>query len=739
MREQGIVCAPRGESMAELAIKRNQSDALEAPFEEGEVQAGNPLPLGGAHQYGDGVNFVLFSRHATGVRLELYQHTGDLSPTKIVDLGPARHRTGDVWHVWLRGITAGQLYGYRIEGPYQPEQGHRFNSHKLLLDPYARAIACVEKWDFLAARGYDSSSALSDLSISTADNAGTTPKCIFTDDHFDWEMDAPPKHSASNTVIYETHVRGFTVHPSSGVDHPGTFIGLTDKIPYLQGLGVTAIELMPVLEFNENELDRRNPITREKLRNYWGYDPVAFFAPKRSYCIAGPHRQQTLEFREMIKAFHRAGIEVILDIVLNHTAEGDELGPTISLRGIENSIFYMLQENGRRYYKNFSGVGNTLNANHPVVREFVRNVLRYWVMHMHVDGFRFDLASILGRDEHGNILRNAPLLEDIAEDPILRDVKIIAEAWDAGGAYQVGNFSTNRWTEWNGRFRDDVRRFWVGEAGMIGPFASRICGSSDLYQRSGKGPACSLNFVTCHDGFTLNDLVSYKQKHNDENGEYNRDGTDANYSDNCGVEGASDHPAVEGMRNRLIKNFLLTLFISRGVPMLLGGDEFRRSQHGNNNAYCQDNEVSWFDWSLIGKHDEIQRFTRGMIAFRRAHPVLRREVFYTDADIKWFAPNGTAPDWMDERQKSFACLILGQIEPDLFLMFNADTRSVDFAIPVLPATKIWRLAAETSRNAPDDLFESGKEPSIQSQVTFRVEPRSSAILLTDGGEVPSAD
>jgi isoamylase len=739
VREQGIICAPRGESMAELAIKRNQSDALEAPFEEGEVQAGNPLPIGGAHQSGDGVNFVLFSRHATGVRLELYQNAGDSCPTKIVDLGPARHRTGDVWHVWVRGITAGQLYGYRIEGPYQPEQGHRFNSHKLLLDPYARAIACVEKWDFLAARGYDSSSALSDLSISTADNAGTTPKCIFTDDHFDWEMDAPPKHSASNTVIYETHVRGFTVHPSSGVDHPGTFIGLTDKIPYLQGLGVTAIELMPVLEFNENELNRRNPTTREKLRNYWGYDPVAFFAPKRSYCIAGPHRRPTLEFREMIKAFHRAGIEVILDIVLNHTAEGDELGPTISLRGIENSIFYMLQENGRRYYKNFSGVGNTLNANHPVVREFVRNVLRYWVMHMHVDGFRFDLASILGRDEHGNILRNAPLLEDIAEDPILRDVKIIAEAWDAGGAYQVGNFSTNRWTEWNGRFRDDVRRFWVGEAGMIGPFASRICGSSDLYQRSGKGPACSLNFVTCHDGFTLNDLVSYKQKHNDENGEYNRDGTDANYSDNCGVEGASDDTAVEGMRNRLIKNFLLTLFISRGVPMLLGGDEFRRSQHGNNNAYCQDNEVSWFDWSLIGKHDEIQRFTRGMIAFRRAHPVLRREVFYADADIKWFAPNGTAPDWMDERQKSFACLILGQIEPDLFLMFNADTRSVDFAIPVLPATKIWRLAADTSRNAPDDLFESGKEPSIQSQVTFRVEPRSSAILLTDGGEVPSAD
>jgi isoamylase len=610
-----------------LATRQNLANGFVAPSEMGEVQAGNPLPIGGAHEQGKGVNFVLFSRHATGVRLEFYQNSDDSSPSRIIDLDPVRHRTGDVWHVWVRGISAGQLYGYRVEGPYLPEEGHRFNSHKLLLDPYARALAGVENWDFLAARGYDSSSSLTDLSISTVDNAGTTPKCIFTDDHFDWEMDSPPKHSASDTVIYETHVRGFTIHSSSGVAHPGTFAGLMEKILYLQDLGVTAIELMPVLEFNENESDRLNPITGERLKNYWGYNPVAFFAAKQSYCIGGPHGQQIREFREMVKAFHRAGIEVILDVVLNHSAEGDELGPTISLRGIENSIFYMLQENGRRYYKNFSGVGNTLNANHPVVREFVRNVLRYWVMHMHVDGFRFDLASVLGRDEHGNILRDSPLLEGIAEDPILRDVKIIAEAWDAGGAYQVGCFSTTRWTEWNGRFRDDVRRFWVSEAGMMGSFASRICGSSDLYQRSGKGPASSLNFVTCHDGFTLNDLVSYKQKHNDENGEYNRDGSDANFSDNCGVEGPSQDPAVEGMRNRLIKDFLLTLFISRGVPMLLGGDEFRRTQRGNNNPYCQDNEMSWFDWSLLEKNKEIQRFTRGMIAFRRAHPVLRSETF----------------------------------------------------------------------------------------------------------------
>jgi isoamylase len=719
-------------SMTELAIEQNPTNVFTAPSEEGEVQAGNPLPIGGAHQYGDGVNFVLFSRHATRVRLELYQNPGDSSPTKIIDLDPARHRTGDVWHVWVRGIPSGQLYGYRIEGPYQPEEGHRFNPYKLLLDPFARAIAGVEDWDFSAARGYDSSSSLSDLSISTLDNARTTPKCIFTSDHFDWEMDSPLKHSASDTVIYETHVRGLTIHPSSGVAHPGTFNGLTEKIPYLQDLGVTAIELMPVLEFNENESVRLNPLQGEKLKNYWGYNPAAFFAPKQSYSIGGSHRRQTLEFREMVKAFHRAGIEVILDLVLNHTAEGNETGPTICLRGVENSIFYMLQENGRRYYKDFTGTGNTLNANHPVVREFVMNVLRYWVMHMHVDGFRFDLASVLGRDEHGNILHNAPLLEDIGEDPILRDVKLIAEAWDAGGAYQVGSFSTRRWMEWNGRFRDDVRRFWIGDVGMMGSFASRICGSSDLYQGSGKGPASSLNFVTAHDGFTLNDLVSYKQKHNDENGEYSRDGTDANYSDNCGVEGPTDDPVVEGMRNRLIKTFLLTLFISRGVPMLLGGDEFRRTQRGNNNAYCQDNEVSWIDWSLVEKHKEIQRFTRGMIAFRRAHSLLRREVFYTDADIKWFAPNGATPNWADPQQKYFACLILGQTEPDLFLMFNADTRSVDFSIPVLRGNKIWRLAVDTSRTAPDDFYEPGKEPSMQGQVSFWVEPRSSAILLTDG-------
>jgi isoamylase len=716
--------------MTVLAAKQSKSAGLET-LSGDEIRAGSPLPFG-AHREGEGVNFALFSRHATRVLLELYGSPDACSPTRVIDLDPTRHRTGDVWHVWVRGISAGQLYAYRIDGPYDPQQGHRFNVNKLLLDPFATALAGVKNWDFEAARGYDSSSDLTDLSFSTLDDANSTPKCLLTDAHFDWEGDLPLRHPAADTVIYEAHVRGFSIDPGSGTAHPGTFRGLTEKIPYLQDLGVTAIELMPVQEFNENELSRLNPISKERLRNYWGYNPAALFAPKQSYGTQGSSGQQTLEFREMVKSFHRAGIEVVLDIVLNHTCEGNELGPTICFRGTDNSIFYMLQEGGRRYYKDFSGVGNTLNANHPVVRDFIMHVLRYWVMRMHVDGFRFDLASVLGRDEHGNLLQNAPLLESIAEDPILRDVRLIAEAWDAGGAYQVGSFSKCRWAEWNGRFRDDVRRFWLGEPGMMGLFANRICGSADLYQISGKGPESSLNFITSHDGLTLNDLVSYKQKHNEENGENGRDGTDANYSDNCGVEGPSDFPAVEALRNRLIKNFLLTLFISRGVPMLLGGDEFRRTQKGNNNAYCQDNAVCWMDWAFLGKHREIHRFARGMIALRRAHPVLRKSAFYTDADIQWFGPQGTTPAWADPGRKSFACLILGQSEADLFLMFNADTVPADFSIPAARGNKIWRLAVDTSRTAPEDLNEPGKEPSMQDQISFRVEPRSSAILLARG-------
>jgi glycogen operon protein len=438
--------------------------------------------------------------------------------------------------------------------------------------------------------------------------------------------------------------------------------------------------------------------------------------------------QQKLEFKEMVRAFHTAGIEVILDVVFNHTAEGDQMGPTLCFRGMDNAIFYTLADD-KRYYKDYTGTGNTINANHPVVRDHILAALRYWMMEMHVDGFRFDLAAVLGRGRSGNLLSNPPLLERIAEDPILRDVKIIAEAWDTAGAYEVGSFSERRWAEWNGRYRDDVRRFWRGDDGMLGSFASRICGSADIYTRSGKGPEGSINFITCHDGFTLNDLVSYRSKHNEANGENNHDGTDANFSENYGSEGETKDAGIETLRKRQIKNFLLTLLISRGVPMLLGGDEFRRTQHGNNNAYCQDNDTSWVDWSNLEQHQEIYRFARGMIAFRWAHPILSKEQFYTDPEIHWFGPQGGLPNWADPKEKQFGCLIQENEQNALFLMFNAGTSVAGFNLPPLPHGFCWHLAVDTSRLTPQDLFAPGKEALVDNSKAYRLEARSSAILL----------
>ncbi len=682
----------------------------------------------GTHELQGGVNFALFSRHAQGVRLELFDQSTDPTPSKVIDLDPARNRTGDVWHVWVEGIRHGQLYAYRVDGPYEPGEGHRFNFHKLLLDPLATAISRISNWDFGAARGYDSSAPDRDSVCSTVDDAGAMPKCVVTQEHFRWQDDLPPKHPWSMTVIYETHIRGFSVHSSSGVEHPGTYRGLIEKISYLKDLGVSAVELMPVYEFNECQISHVDPKTGKPLGNYWGYDPVAFFAPKASYSSAGGLGQQTLEFKEMVRALHHAGIEVILDVVFNHTAEGNELGPTLCFRGIDNAIFYMLAED-KRHYKDYTGTGNTVNANHPVVRDHILAALRHWVLEMHVDGFRFDLASVLGRDENGMLLANPPLLERIAEDPILRDVKIIAEAWDAAGAYEVGSFSERRWAEWNGRYRDDIRRFWRGDEGMLGLFASRICGSEDIYVNSGKGPEASINFVTCHDGFTLNDLVSYRHKHNEVNGENNHDGTDANYSDNYGAEGATTDTGIESIRKRQIKNFLLTLLLSRGVPMLLGGDEFRRTQGGNNNAYCQDNETSWYDWRYLERHSEIFRFTRAIIAFRLAHPVLSKETFYTDTEVQWFDPRGGLPNWTDPNARQVACLIHEDEQHALYLMFNAGADAVDFALPDSSTGVCWYRGIDTARDPPQDCFSKGEEPLWEGPRTFRVHARSSAILL----------
>jgi isoamylase len=714
-------------SVAAMAYpQRNLDDYVAAVCEHAAVRRGLPLPLG-ASQAGDGVNFAIVSRHAHAVRLELFDAAADAVPSRCFDLDPARNRTGDVWHIWVGGIGAGQLYGYRVAGPYEPQQGHRFNPAKLLLDPYARAICDLPLWNFEPARGENPEVP---GTPSGTDDAAAMPKCVFTAEHFDWGDDSAPRRPWSQTVIYEAHVRGFTIHPSSGVRFPGTYRGLIEKIPYLQELGVTAVELMPVQEFNSTRTVRTDPASGERLRDYWGYDPVAFFAPKGSYCSAGCQGQQRLELSELVRALHAANIEVILDVVFNHTAEGDERGPTLSWRGIDNRMYYTLTQDKSRYV-NDSGTGNTINAGHPSVQEMILTALRRWVVELHIDGFRFDLASILARGAHGELLPNAPLLTQIAEDPVLRDTKLIAEAWDAAGAYQVGSFSERRWAEWNGQYRDDVRRFWRGDAGMLGVFASRITGSSDLYARSGKGPESSINFITCHDGFTLADLASYGAKHNGNNGEDNRDGSNDNYSEGYGAEGPTTDPVILLTRERQIRNFLLTLMVSRGVPMLMAGDEFGRSQRGNNNAYCQDNEISWVDWQLLAEHRERQRFVRDLIAFRRAHPVLSREEFYSGAEIFWHDASGGPPRWDDPGARQLACLIPEELG-GLYLMFNAAPGQVDFVLPPAPGGGRWRIAVDTGepevcgvvRLRGGVLCEAGRSHPVQA--------RSSVVLVAQG-------
>ena len=654
------------------------------------------MPLG-AYEFDRGVNFALFSRDATRVRLEFFAAAEDSHPSRVIDLDPTCNRTGDIWHVWIAGIEPGQLYAYRVDGPHAPEAGQLFDFTRLLLDPFATAIK-----------------------RPVARNVA--PKCVFTREDFDWGNDRAPQHPWSQTLIYETHVRGLTAHASSQARFPGTFRGLTEKIPYLKDLGITAVELQPVQEFDARECRARDPRTGETLRNYWGYDPISFFAPNGAYSSAGDSGEQVTEFKDMVRQLHVAGIEVIIDIVLSHTGEFDEHGPFLSWRGIDNPIYYCLAKD-KRHYLDAAGTGNTINANHPVVRQLILSALRYWVMDMHVDGFRFDLASILGRDSSGQVLKNPPLLEQIAEDPVLRNTKLIAEAWDEAGAYQVGSFSERRWAEWNARYRDDVRRFWRGDPGMLASFASRICGSEDLYASSGKGPECSINFVSCHDGFTLNDLVSYRCKHNLANGESDCDGADQNYSANYGTEGPSQDPAIAAIRKRQIKNFLLTLLVSRGVPMLLGGDEFRRTQGGNNNAYCQDNEVSWYDWSELDRNADIHDFVKRAIAFRGSHPVLSAESFYTSREVSWFTPAAHTPDWGDPLARSLGCLIGDSATGGaLYLMFNAEDKPMSFLIPAAPEGCQWRLAIDTAADVP-------AQPRVPAGESRVLEPRSSAVLV----------
>ncbi len=707
-----------------------------------KVYPGKPLPFG-ATLLEQGVQFSVFSRHATSVVLQLFARSEDKDPLCEVELDPGINKTGDVWHIFIEGVKEGQLYGYRADGPYNPLKGMRFNKYKLLLDPYARAVTGNFNWNLSDARGYDVRSPKGDLSFCTVDSAGGAPKCIVWDDSFEWNGDRPLRIPMRDTIIYETHVRGFTCHPSSQVAHPGTFQGIVEKIPYLKELGVTAVELLPIQEFDEREIVRKDPLSERQLMNYWGYSTLSFFAPKGRYSSSGSMGEQVQEFKKMVKELHEAGIEVILDVVFNHTAEGDETGPTLCFRGLDNAIYYLLDEGGRGY-KNYSGCGNTLNCNHPLVRGFILDCLLYWVLEMHVDGFRFDLASILGRDQEGNMLENPPLIERIAEHAVLRHTKIIAEAWDLGGAYQVGSFPGKRWSEWNGHFRDEVRRFWRGDPGMVPHLATRLAGSSDLYQRSGRTPCHSINFVTCHDGFTLHDLVSYATKHNEANGEENRDGTDENFSCNYGVEGETDVRKINNLRTCQIKNFLATLMLAQGVPMILGGDEFSRTQQGNNNAYCQNNEISWYDWNFIKRHHEIFRFTKEIIAFRKRHPCLRREQFFTGEDtdrngipdISWYGTTCGAPDW-SEKNKALACLIDGscketgteQDDNDLYLMFNASEELLTFFLPTLASGKWWWRVIDTSFPSPQDMVPDGKEILIKSS-KYVVAPYSTVVLIS---------
>jgi glycogen operon protein len=684
------------------------------------LQFTHPLPYG-AILHDGGVQFIVFSRSATSMRILLYDDVDDREPSDIVHYDSDTDRWGDVWSVFIPGLEPGQLYHIQADGPYEPELGHRFDGSARLIDPYARALA----GKFQPAE----------------DGVLRPPKCVVVDDSFDWQGDRHLRRNLSETIIYEMHVRGFTRSETSGVEYPGTYLGVIEKIPYLQSLGVTAVELMPIHEFPINDC-----LGVQAVRpNYWGYDPMAFFAPHRGYAASREPGAQVSEFKQMVRALHAAGIEVILDVVFNHTCEGNELGPTLSFKGLENRVYYMLEE-GDRYYRNYSGCGNTVNGNHPVVRELIFNCLRHWVHNYHVDGFRFDLASILNRDRDGNLMANPPLVEMIAEDPMLADTKIIAEAWDAAGAFQVGTFADLRWAEWNGLFRDDVRRFWRGDAGMRGVLATRLAGSSDLYENSGRQPYHSINFVTSHDGFTLSDLVTYSHKHNETNSEGNRDGENNNHSCNFGVEGPTQRADVNEIRARQIKNLFATLLLSQGVPMIVYGDECRRTQLGNNNAYCQDNEVSWFDWSLVEQNEELIRYVRELIEFRKAEPTIRRETFLKGAaerpgelpDVSWYGATGETVNW-DDDQPMLVCLLCASPDDDepsepsrhLLVLINVDDQPREFVVPPKARSFDWRLFIDTAAESPNDVFAGGDGPQLGQRLKMRLRERSLVCCVAD--------
>ncbi len=692
-----------------------------------EDSTGRSAPLGATLCPG-GVNFSVFSRGASGVELLLFDGEDDSRPSRVIAVDPAANRTYHYWHVFVSGVGPGQMYGYRVHGGWDPANGMRFDPTKVLLDPYGRCVVVPKNYSRDAAR------------LKT-DNAATAMKSVVADvSAYDWEGDAPLQRPSSQTIIYEMHVRGFTRHPSSGVSQQrrGTYAGVIEKIPYLQKLGITAVELLPVFQFDAQDAP-------PGLVNYWGYSPISFFAPHQGYSSGRDPLASVNEFRDMVKALHRAGIEVILDVVFNHTTEGDHRGPTLSFRGLDNPTYYILEEDRSRY-ANYSGTGNTLNTNHPIVRRMIVDSLRYWVETMHVDGFRFDLASILARGPSGQVIPNPPVLWDIESEPALAGTKLIAEAWDAAGLYQVGSFIGDSWKEWNGRFRDDVRSFFRGEEGSIEGFVDRLIGSPSLYGHKQREPEESVNFVTSHDGFTLNDLVSYNRKHNEANGEDNRDGTDDNRSWNGGVEGPTEDPAVDKLRTREVKNFFTVTMLSAGMPMMLMGDEVRRTQGGNNNAYCQDNETSWFDWTLLAKRADVHRF----VTLLNARRVLRDEEperlrvalnqLIQQADITWHGVRLHQPDWSHGSHSVALTARLTTERVFLHVILNAYWEPLEFELPPVAngGPHPWHRWIDTFLDSPHDIVDLPRLMSFAGHWErapvvpghrYRAEPRSVVALL----------
>ncbi len=702
------------------------------------TRPGRPYPLGATWD-GAGVNFALFSEHATGVELCLFDPA---DPAREAERLPVRERTDQVWHVYLPEARPGLLYAYRVHGPWKPAAGHRFNPAKALLDPYARAIAGPVRWHE-ALFDYRGDGASDALAADDQDSAPYLPKCVVADPAFSWDDDRLPRTPWHQTVIYEVHVKGFTArHPEVAPELRGTYAGLASPaaVAHLQRLGITAVELLPVHHsVTEKHLADRG------LSNYWGYNSIGYFAPDSRYASAGPRGEQVAEFKAMVKTLHAAGIEVILDVVYNHTAEGGHLGPTLCFRGIDNDAYYRLDADDRRRYVDYTGCGNTLNMTHPRALQLIMDSLRYWVLEMHVDGFRFDLAAALARELH-DVDRLSSFFDVIHQDPVISQVKLIAEPWDLGeGGYQVGNFPAG-WAEWNGRYRDTIRRYWKGDRGMVAELGYRLTGSSDLYERDGRRPYASINFVTCHDGFTLTDLVAYGAKHNLANGEANADGADENFSWNCGVEGPTDDSKITALRERQMRNFLTTLLLSQGIPMLLGGDEQGRTQQGNNNAYCQDTELSWFAWPPSPLGQRLLEFTRGLIRLRLDNPVFHRRTFFQGRrihgsavkDLSWFRPDGkemTEEEWNNDFGRCVGLRLAGNaieeeddmgepIAGDTFLvLLNAHHEPVPFKLPAHEARVRWECVLDTrdwEAPAPRPTFRAGEE--------YDLEGRSLAVL-----------